>query len=262
MADDPKTVLCDAVARNVGLILSLPSAGMWRHHKSRFLGECAEGVWVESAPQDAMLIDELIGHQQPAAASFKNATGKSSFVAQILRREPNYRINAQVTAEALLIRWPSGIRSVQRRSDYRVRVTPDTEIAARVWRISEQASLQDEPLSHLLLLVELRDLSIGGMGIYLLSDTTSPSAPPTLAEDARLRIELIHDGAKMILDGRLRHKPKTLANGATKLRVGVQFKELENDLEGRQTIATLTRLVGHLQREEARRARLGLAEAG
>src|SRR3954464_5517397 len=98
MADDTQAILTDAVARNVALILSLPSAGMLRHHKSRFLGECPEGLWIESAPADAELIDALIAHQQPAAVSFKTGTGKTSFVATVLQREPNYRINAQVTA--------------------------------------------------------------------------------------------------------------------------------------------------------------------
>jgi c-di-GMP-binding flagellar brake protein YcgR len=261
MPDDPRVVLTDAAARNVGLILSLPSAGMWRHHKSRFLGECDQGVWIESATQDASLIDELIGKQAPAAVSFKNATGKTSFVSSIVQRDPNYRINAQVSSDALLLRWPAAIKSVQRRSDYRVRVTPEFELTTRVWRISEQADIKDEPLSHLQLQVELRDLSIGGMGIFLPASPNGP-ASPVLAEDARLRIELRHEGDSLILDGRLRHKPKNLAVNPSKPRVGVQFKKLEDDLEGRQSLAALTRIVGLLQREEVRRARLGLAEAG
>jgi len=261
MADDPKAILTDAAARNVGLVLSLPSAGMWRHHKSRFLGECEEGLWVESAPQDASLIEDLIGHQQPAAVSFKNPTGKTSFVAHIIRREPNYRINAQTSAEALLMRWPTSVRSVQRRNDYRVRVTADSEITVRVWRIGEQADLRDEPVSQMRLPIELRDLSIGGLGLYLLP-AQAGAAPPPLVDDARLRIELTHAGEPLILDGRLRHKPKPSPDRGSKIRVGVQFKELENNVLGRQVLATLQRIVGDLQREEARRCRMGLAEAG
>jgi c-di-GMP-binding flagellar brake protein YcgR len=262
MADESgetRELLCDAVARNVGLVLSLPSAGMWRHHKSRFLGECDEGIWVESAPRDAGLIDDLIGHQQPVAVSFKNSTGKTSFIAHLLKREANYRINAQITAEALLLRWPASVKNVQRRSDYRVRATGDSDIVARVWRIGEQADLKDVPMSCMEMPVELRDLSIGGMGMYV-KKPEAGAAP--LVHDARLRIELVHDGHQLILDGRLRHAPKNGPDTGSKLRVGVQFKELENDLNGRQTLTTLTRIVGHLQREEVRRARLGIAEAG
>jgi hypothetical protein len=42
----------------------------------------------------------------------------------------------------------------------------------------------------------------------------------------------------------------------------VQFKTLENNLDGRQILAQLTRIVGELQREEVRRLRLGLCKAG
>jgi c-di-GMP-binding flagellar brake protein YcgR len=147
---------------------------------------------------------------------------------------------------------------VQRRSDYRVRATSDSGLVARVWRIGEQADLKDMPMSCMELPVELRDLSIGGMGMFV----TKPEAGvPPLAHDARLRVELIHAGQSLILDGRLRHAPTNGADAGPKIRVGVQFKELENDLNGRQTLTTLTRIVGHLQREEVRRARLGLAEA-
>ena len=37
MAADNYDMLLDAIARNSGIVLSLPSAGMLRHHKSRFL---------------------------------------------------------------------------------------------------------------------------------------------------------------------------------------------------------------------------------
>jgi len=258
MADDTEQILADAVGRNVGLVLSLPSAGMLRNHKSRFLGESPEGLWIESAPSDADLIDELIGHQHPAAVSFKTGTGKISFIATLLKREPNYRINAQVTAEALLIRRPSDVKSMQRRSDYRVRIGGDIEIAARIWRISEQADLRDVPMSYTEVPLELRDLSIGGMGV-LVAPTADGSAP--MVADQRVRIELTFEGTPLILDGNLRHVPKPQPGGPTKLRIGIQFKKLQNDMEGRQSLATLTRIVGELQRNEARRSRLGFAEA-
>lgn len=258
MADETQTILADAVARNIGLILSLPSAGMLRHHKSRFLGECPEGLWIESAPTDANLIDELIGHQQPAAVSFKSGTGKTSFVATILKREASYRINAEITAEALLLRRPTSVKSMQRRSDYRVRVTSDSELLARVWRIGEQADLRDVPMSYTEVPMKLRDLSIGGMGMMI---EPAQEGAAALVADQRMRVELMHQGVPIILDGRLRHVPKAEQGSGAKLRVGIQFKKLQNDLEGRQTIAMLTRIVGELQRDEARRCRMGLAEA-
>ena len=40
------------------------------------------------------------------------------------------------------------------------------------------------------------------------------------------------------------------------MRAGIQFKSLESNIDGRQTVAQLTRIVGELQREEIRRYRL------
>src|SRR3954447_1041141 len=85
MAADNYDTLLDAIARNAGAVLSLPSAGMLRHHKSRFLSESAGGFWVESAPGEAALIDSLIASQQPAGISFKNGHLKVVFASPIQR---------------------------------------------------------------------------------------------------------------------------------------------------------------------------------
>ena len=61
----------------------------------------------------------------------------------------------------------------------------------------------------------------------------------------------------MILEGRMRN-PFAPPDGDT-IITGIQFKKLENDLEGRKVMSQLTRLLGELQREEIRRMRLGLA---
>jgi hypothetical protein len=45
------------------------------------------------------------------------------------------------------------------------------------------------------------------------------------------------------------------------VRTGIVFKPLDQDLEGRQTLAALTRIVGQLQRDEVRRHRLGIKSA-
>src|SRR4051812_4260173 len=146
MADSAsQKVLDNAVARNIGIVLSLPSAGVLRHHKSRFLTSDAEGVWIQSAPRDQVLIDELITRQQPAAISFKAGTTRASFASRILRRDPNYRINADSVVEALLVERPEQVKAVQRRSDYRVRVPEDATVTAKVWRIAEKADLDRLP---------------------------------------------------------------------------------------------------------------------
>jgi hypothetical protein len=75
-----------------------------------------------------------------------------------------------------------------------------------------------------------------------------------------LRIELSHAGNKMLLEGRMRHP--VAPTKEKQFRAGIQFKALENNLDGRQLLAQLTRIVGELQREEVRRLRLGLCKAG
>jgi hypothetical protein len=57
-------------------------------------------------------------------------------------------------------------------------------------------------------------------------------------------------------------KPMPAANSdPAVIRTGIVFKPLEHDIEGRQTLAALTRIVGQLQRDEVRRHRLGIKSA-
>jgi c-di-GMP-binding flagellar brake protein YcgR len=249
-------MLADAIARNSAMILSLPSAGMLRHHKSRFLSQ-EEGVfWVESAPDDRVLIDELVKSQQPVGISFKANHKTVAFAVPIVSRNAEYRVNAETVLEALQLKSPENIKAIQRRNNYRVAIAKGTEMVARVWRIPEHAYLKDKPLAAAELSVQLRDLSLGGMGVMLLPKNNEP--PKVLAGE-RLRIHIVYNGEDMIIEGRMLHfrpneKPEPV-------RGGVQFKKLEHDIEGRQTLATLTRIVGELQREEVRRTRLGISAA-
>jgi hypothetical protein len=108
--------------------------------------------------------------------------------------------------------------------------------------------------------VRVRDLSTGGVGLMLLPGKDA-QPPPQLPLNTRLRIELIFGpfGEPLILEGRVCYigdpNPAGSTNAPLPLRAGVQFKLLENDIEGRQILAALTRIVGKLQREEARRTR-------
>jgi hypothetical protein len=45
----------------------------------------------------------------------------------------------------------------------------------------------------------------------------------------------------------------------TPIIIGVAFIKLDKDVKGRQKLAALARIVGELQRAEARRMRLGIA---
>jgi len=47
MTESDNQILGEAIERNSPLVLSLPSAGMLHHHRSRFLGPAEEGFWIE-----------------------------------------------------------------------------------------------------------------------------------------------------------------------------------------------------------------------
>jgi c-di-GMP-binding flagellar brake protein YcgR len=252
MDQESHDILADAVARNSAAVLSLPSAGMLRHHKSRFLAQTADGLWIESAPADIALIEELRQQQIPVGISFKAVPNKASFAVPILRRDQSYQLNASSVVEALLLQSPAKIKPVQRRNHYRVKVPEGAPLSVRVWRIADHVLVRDRPLASQLVAIHLRDISVGGLGVMLNRDTEDRA----LLSGQRLRIELKWEDVELILEGSLRIVEG--AQAAESVRAGIQFKKLENDLAGRQAIAVLTRIVGEFQREEVRRSRLGL----
>lgn len=257
MPEDAVQLLRDAIGRNCGLVVSLPSAiGLLYHHKSRFLAEDATGFWIEVARTDRELLDELIGSRRLAGVSFKAGNTKIVFASPILRRETNYQVNAHLTAEAVLIKQPTEINAIQRRANYRASVVADTNLLVRVWRIGRSAYLKDRPNAAQEIPARLRDLSTGGMGVTLLA---KDNQPPRVTPEDRLRVQLtLPDGEQLLIEGRLRY-PVKLAGDAVEVRAGVQFKQLNDDLEERRIVAALTKVVGDMQRAEARRFRLGIA---
>lgn len=244
--------LVDAVARNAAIVLSLPSAGMMRHHKTRFLGESEQGLWIEFDHAALPLLKELQASGHPLAISFNIGTRRVSFASIVLQIDHNYRVNSQTTAPAVLVDRPKDLKGAQRRASYRVRVPRDTEMTARFWVITEHAHLSDQPMASTEFKAEVRDLSLGGMGVNILPNEVRPIS---LVADQRLRILLRYTDTELILDARLRAAFKQDAPKPS----GIVFKKLEGDLEGRQKLAALTKIAGELQREEVRRMRLGLA---
>ncbi len=253
MSDGSPEILHHAIVRNLGLVLSLPSAGMLRHHKSRFLSAEEEGFWVESIPAERLLIDSLIDSRQPVGIAFKSATSKVVFLTPILRWEENYRINAETAVTALLLALPSEIKSIQRRNNYRVRIRQESDLSLHIWRIGERVHLKDRPMAAAELPVTLHDISTGGLGVTFLA---KEGQPVRVTPEDRLRIQLSYQETSFLIEGRMRPSTRACEKG---LRSGVQFKALQNDLEGRQTLAQLTKIIGELQRDEVRRMRIGIA---
>src|SRR2546423_429645 len=107
-------VLADAVARNSAAVISLPSAGMLRNHRSRFLSRTPEGIWVEDVPDDRLLVDTLIAAKAPLGVSFKAGVKRISFIQPPEMREPSFSVNAKTMVEALFLRFPRDLRVIQR----------------------------------------------------------------------------------------------------------------------------------------------------
>jgi hypothetical protein len=261
-------LLREAIIRNCGVMLSLPSAGMLRHYRSRFLAEAsghasnpfhepgaAEGAafWLESVPSERPLLDELVATQHPVGVSFKAVNGLVSFAVPIRRRETEFRMNGATVVEAILMPFPPQVKTIQRRGNYRVRVPDHADLAARVWRIDDGAPLSQDPPADREIPVRLRDISVGGVGVLL---SGVDGKPPGVDLKARLRVELRFGETTLLLQGRLRYPhPPT---DEPVVRAGLHFDGLEGDLDGRRKLAQLSKIVALLQREEVRRARLGI----
>jgi hypothetical protein len=256
MADNNEEIVREAIARNLGAVLSLPSAGMLRHCKSRFLAELDGGILFEAPASESALVTELIAKQQPCGVSFRTGVNKVMFAAPIIRAESAWQLNAESIVDAVLLKFPTQIKSIQRRSNYRVEVPADCEMSIRVWRISERAYLKEQPMAVAEIKAQVRDLSIGGVGVKFLPKDGHPALVST--ED-RLRVLLTYQNESLIMEGRMRAPTAKMADNT--IVTGIHFKKLENDLEGRKILALLTRVVGELQRSEVRRIRLGLAKS-
>ncbi|HWB53908.1 MAG TPA: PilZ domain-containing protein, partial [Tepidisphaeraceae bacterium] len=156
------------------------------------------------------------------------------------------------TVEAVLTQFPVEVKSIQRRSNYRVAIPEESDLRVRVWRLGPGVPVRDRPMAKQEVKAKLRDISLGGVGVVLEGEGDEP---PKISEEDRLRISLKSGEHELILEGRMRYPNKL--NGTT-FRAGIQFKSLDKDLDGRQTLATLTRIVGELTRAELRRMRIGM----
>jgi hypothetical protein len=252
MVTADQALLKDAIARNAGALLSLPSAGMFRNHRTRFLACDEGGFWIEMPVGEKPLVDALVASCGAVGLSIKAGANTAVVTTTIDRCDPGMRINAQTVVDALLMAWPREFKTVQRRADYRARITTGSAITGRVWRIPERQPLTVRPPATAEVRCAVRDLSIGGTCLIV---TPRPDEP-RLAVDQRLRIQLTWDGGEALIEGRARHG-RPLPGG--EVRHGVQFRKMDNSIEGRQALAALTAVVGQLQRDELRRMRLGLA---
>jgi hypothetical protein len=247
-------LLVRAVERNTAIAVSLPSAGMYRNHKTRFLCEVDGGILIQAPRGEDALIRELIDNAAPCRVAFVSGSLEIGFQSAILRMEKHWPLNPSTVVSALLLEFPAGIEAKRRRSSYRVDVLPDSGVLIRVWRLSEEDSLAPQPSATREVTAEIRDLSTSGVGVKFIG---KDGARPIVGVEDRLRVALTHNEQTFIMEGKMR-RPTGSPRGNS-IITGIHFRRLEGDFEGRKKLARLIRVVGQLQREEVRRVRLGLS---
>jgi len=255
---DNLALVREAIARNSSMVLSLPHAGKLRHHKSRFLADAGDGFWVRAVPGEQSLLESIIESNQPAGVSFRIGETKVMFATKIEHYQKDFTAagatNEARGGEALLLRFPEDVKAVQRRKNFRVPVPPtSTDLQVKIWTMSEAAQLRDKPPANREIFCDVRDISVGGIGVTI---KQLGFRPPAISSGDRLRIQLTMRDVSVLLEGRLRHPPKTSDNA---LRAGIQFRVLGDGREDRQAAASLSRIVNDLQREAIRRRKLGLS---
>ena len=255
MDDAQFSRLSDAVARNAAVALTLPSAGMARHYKSRFLAMSEAHVWVESISNEAVLLDEMIRGGKPIIVEFRAGENIVTFSSTVVAREKEHRLagRADVLVEALQLACPAELKSVQRRTYFRVR-TKSAEVSARVWRIGRNADAKAKLMPDQEVRTEIKDLSLGGMGVLFHGKEGHPAR---VVDGEDVRVELRSEQGVLVLDGRVRCAA-TAGSGASK-RAGIQWTAAEKTLQGRQTLTQLARIIAGIEREELRRSKLGLS---
>jgi hypothetical protein len=257
--DDNLGQLREAIARNAGMVLSLPEGGRLRHHKTRFLADAGDGFWVRSINFDPAVVRELIASRRPAGVAFRSGEKKIIFAAEIQHWMPDYELTGAVDdanagpVEALLLKFPTELRAIQRRKSFRVPVVGVTDLEVRIWTMPETAYLRDKPASNREIACAARDISVGGIGLTI---RATNGKPPNIAAGDRIRIQLSLRGATALLEGRLRYPPKTTRDSS--FQAGVQFRALGDTREDRAASNELNKIVNELQRELIRRKKLGI----
>jgi hypothetical protein len=255
-------MLREAIARGAVLVLSLPRPdGSLGHHKSRFIADAGDGVWVAAVSDEPGVVEGLIAGGEPVGVTFRSGEHRCTFVTKALHIERGFRHAGATAADeasapgaALLIAFPAEVRAVQRRKNFRVPVTAASELQVKLWTMPEHASLRDRPVAGREILCEARDISVGGIGVSI-----RPGAGKlqSVATGDRVRIQLTLRETVVVLEGRLRYPPRASADGP--VRAGVQFRTLDDGRDDRLAASQLNKIVNELQREQIRRRKLGLA---
>jgi c-di-GMP-binding flagellar brake protein YcgR len=229
---------------------------MFRSHRSRFISDFEGGILLQSPTSDRALVAELVRNKTPCTISFRKGIYSVIFVVPIRRVESRWRLNDHTTLSALLMEFPSAIKVTQKRSHYRIKVPPYTEMGVRVWRLMREEDVNVDPPPEREITAEVRDVSVGGIGVKLIG---AEGKKPRVRTEDRLRIVLTFEGQGLVIEGQMR-PPATPPKGDT-IITGIKFKALEDNLEDRRTHTRLLQIVGELQRRDLRMAKLGVKKS-
>jgi hypothetical protein len=253
-------MLREAIARGAALVLSLPRPdGTLRHHKSRFVADAGDGVWVSAVADEPGGVEELIARAESVGVTFRSGEHRCTFVTSALHLERGFRqtgdeAHGASPGAALLLAFPHAVRAVQRRKHFRVPAAGIPDLQVKLWTMPEHASLRDRPAAGREILCEPRDVSVGGVGVAL---RPGASKLQSIASGDRVRVQITLRGTVVLLEGRLRYPPRATSEGP--VRAGVQFRTLDDSRDDRQAASQLNKIVNELQREQIRRKKLGLA---
>jgi hypothetical protein len=248
MKVDDQQLLRDAIARNAGAVISVPTGDVYSHHKTRLVAGEDEGFWIQMPLGTRAQMDLVMTRRLTVGLSLTSKSRKVIFSTLVQQFRSDVALNAQISVDAVLLAWPSQVEAIQRRATYRASVRLDADLPVSIHCIEDGAALAETPAPEFAREVIMRNLSIDGVGMICVAN---PQAAAPVANQ-RLRISITHAGSELLLGGRVRYV-RPLPNGNSSL--GIQFEKLELNAENRATLAALTNLVSQLQRDEIRRHR-------
>ena len=244
MATNLTAQLEDAVARGSPATLSLPSDGMFRDYRTRFLGTSSDGLWMAGILGEDPLVQQLIRLTEPCPVTFAAFGTVVQFKARLIRDETHHLLNDGIEVRALLLEHPSLIAAVQRRGAYRIRIDDCKDLAVTAWRITDAADLRSEPGPGTLLKFKVVDISatgLGGLGLF-------KPGEHSLATGQRVRVQLKWRVDPVLIGARvISVRP---GSGECDRLIGIRFDDLQLTAEGRRTESLLSRILGELGRAE------------
>jgi c-di-GMP-binding flagellar brake protein YcgR len=212
---------------------------------------------MDASHESAEVIDSLVSRTATVGVSFRAGPQKVTFASPVMHYDRAFQINSDAMTRALQLKFPTEIQTLQRRNAYRVHIPRSGELAVKLWRIPEHVYLKDRPSTAQEVPAQAIDLSTGGLGVLIFSRGDDS---PRLIVNQRLRIVMrFGQEEELLLEGRVKYIPP-IVDPVAAMRCGIQFKKLESNIEGRQILSTLNQIIADLQRDETRRARLGMAE--